>query len=281
MAKPNVHTASRDELVEAGIRAELADEILKLRRKGKIDLEALDEVQGVGPATLEQLRKVLDFRDQPKNEDDRSERGGKDATGKATEAGKRTVDRAAETTARVTNQLAEVGKHTVNQAVETGKNAADQMVEIGARSADQVAETGKRTVDQASEVTRELADRAGTMVQQGLQLIQGRAGAARELPREVARRSTERTAEIGRTLLSLAHEQTRQNLHTLNAIAAAIDWNKAVQAVDWERVIQLQGELLQGSLDRSAQLTQRYLEVSQALMTATTSAARQQTRKAA
>src|SRR4029079_13193015 len=77
MAKPNVHTASRDELVEAGVRAELADEILKLRRKGKIDLEALDAVPGVGPATLEQLRKSLNFRDQPK-EDDRGERAGED-----------------------------------------------------------------------------------------------------------------------------------------------------------------------------------------------------------
>ena len=36
MAKTNVNTASRDELVEAGVRADLADEILKLRRKGKI-----------------------------------------------------------------------------------------------------------------------------------------------------------------------------------------------------------------------------------------------------
>ena len=55
------------------------------------------------------------------------------------------------------------------------------------------------------------------MVQQGLQVVQGTAGAARELPREVARRSTEGTAEIGRTLLSLAHEQTRQNLDILGA----------------------------------------------------------------
>src|SRR5215208_6421558 len=64
MAKPNVHTASRDELVEAGVRAELADEILKRRRKGAIRLEALEEVPGVGPATLEQLRQALDFREQ-------------------------------------------------------------------------------------------------------------------------------------------------------------------------------------------------------------------------
>ena len=49
MAKPNVHTASRDELVEAGVRAELADEILKRRRKGAIRLEALEEVPGSAP----------------------------------------------------------------------------------------------------------------------------------------------------------------------------------------------------------------------------------------
>ena len=89
MAKPNVHTASRDELVEAGVRAELADEILKRRRKGAIHLEALEEVPGVGPATLEQLRQALDFREQPKKGDDRGERNGKDATDKATEVGKR------------------------------------------------------------------------------------------------------------------------------------------------------------------------------------------------
>ena len=68
MAKPNVNTATREELVDvAGLRPDLADEILKLRRKGKVGLEALDEVSGVGPATLEQLRKALDFSDPPKN----------------------------------------------------------------------------------------------------------------------------------------------------------------------------------------------------------------------
>src|SRR3954470_21508804 len=64
MAKPNVDTASRDELVEAGVRAELVDEILKRRRKGAVRLEELDEVPGVGPATLEHLRQALDFREQ-------------------------------------------------------------------------------------------------------------------------------------------------------------------------------------------------------------------------
>ena len=281
MAKPNVHTASRDELVEAGVRAELADEILKRRRKGAIRLEALEEVPGVGPATLEQLRQALDFREQPKKGDDRGERNGKAATDKATEVGKRTVDQATETSARAADQVAEVGKRTADQAAEAGKRTADQVTEVSARTVDQATEVGKRAADQAAEVTRELTERTGDMVQQGLQVIQGTAGTVRELPREVARRSTEGTAEIGRTLLSLAHEQTRQNLDILTALTAAVDWDKAVKAVDWDRVVQLQGELLRGSLDRSAQLTQRYLEVTQAVVTAIASAAQQQARKAA
>ena len=270
MAKPNVHTASRDELVEAGVRAELADEILKRRRKGKIDLEALDEVPGVGPATLEQLRKSLDFREQPRNGDDRGEPNGKDAADKAADAGKRAVDQAAEVSARTADQVAEAGKRT-----------ADQAAEVGRRTTVRVAQVGERAVEQTAEVTRELTDRTGDMIQQGLRVVQGTADAARELPRAVARQSAEGTAEIGRTLLSLVHEQTRQNLDTMQALATAVDWNRAVKAVDWERVFEIQGEFVRASLERSAQLTQRYLEVTQAVMAASASAARQQARKAA
>ena len=259
MAKPNVHTASRGELVEAGVRAELADEILKLRRKGKIALVALDEVPGVGPATLEQLRKSLDFSDQPKNGDDRGEPNVKGATDEAAEVGKRTVDQAAEVSARTADQVAEAGKHT----------------------ADQAAEVGKRVVEQTAEVTRELADRTGDMVQQSLQVVQGTADAVRELPRKVARQSAEGTAEIGRTLLSLTHEQTRQNLDMMWALTAAVDWNKAVKAVVWNQVIQIQGEFLRASLERSGQLTQRYLEVTRTVMATSASAARRQASKAA
>ena len=65
MAKLNVNMATREELVEAaGLRPDLADAILKFRGKhgGKItDVNALEELSGVGPATIEQLRKALDF----------------------------------------------------------------------------------------------------------------------------------------------------------------------------------------------------------------------------
>ena len=59
------------------------------------------------------------------------------------------------------------------------------------------------------------------------------------------------------------------------------EWDKVVEAVDWDRVFQIQSEFARGSLERSAQLTQRYLEVTQAVMTATASATRQKARKAA
>jgi len=124
---------------------------------------------------------------------------------------------------------------------------------------------------------RELTDRTGNLIQQGLPVVQG----TTEATGAVALQSAEGTVEIGRTLLSLVHEQTRQNLDTMRALTAAVDWNKAAKAVDWERVFQIQGEFLHASLERSAQLTQRYLEVTQTVMTATASATRQQARKAA
>src|SRR5690242_19014070 len=62
MIKPNVNTASRDELLGAGVRNEIVDEIIKRRRrKGGISLEMLAEMPGVGPATLERLGSRLDF----------------------------------------------------------------------------------------------------------------------------------------------------------------------------------------------------------------------------
>ena len=82
-------------------------------------------------------------------------------------------------------------------------------------------------------------------------------------------------------LLSLVHDQTRQNWDLLQALTTAVAWDKVVEAVDWNRVFQIQSEFARGSLERSAQLTQRYLEVTQTVMTATASATRQQVRKAA
>ena len=223
MPKANVNTASREQLVEAGVRAELADEIIKLRRKGRIaGIEALGDLSGVGPATLDQLKKALDFSDPGENGDDRGqerERGG--------------------------------------------------------------AEPGRRAAGQVAEVTREATDRAEDVACRGLQVVERTAGAAAEMEREVARRSIEGTTELGRVLVDLVQEQTRHNLETWKALGETVDWGLRPQAVDWGRVFQLQSEYLRVSLDRAAQFTQRYLEASQAVLTAAADTAQRQAKKAA
>ena len=224
MAKPNVHTASRDELVEAGVRAEMADEILKRRRKGAIHLEALEEVSGVGPATLEQLRQALDFREQQPG----SGNGGAKEQQRA-QAPTRTA-------AAATSSTAQLGVKVARDTTTAGAETAAKATAEAARSGLQVV---RRTADAAGEATR---------------------------------RSAEGTAELGQVLAELVQEQTRRNLETWTALAGA---------VDWERVFRIQSEFLRTSLERTAELTRRSLEITQAVMTAAASASSHQARKAA
>ena len=122
MAKANVNTASRDELIEVGVRAEIADEIVKLRRKGKVALEALDELPGVGPATLEQLRKVLDFNEL-------AQETARESTEVAVEAGRsglRLAGRAAEAAGEVQRELTH---RTADSTAEFGRELTDLLQE--------------------------------------------------------------------------------------------------------------------------------------------------------
>src|SRR4051812_15204098 len=97
MPKLNVNDATRDQLVEtAGLRPAVADALLEFRDKhgGKIeDPDALGELPGVGPATLDQLREVLDFRD--KGERDKGEKAGNGAGREVRETAERTTEAAA------------------------------------------------------------------------------------------------------------------------------------------------------------------------------------------
>ena len=97
----------------------------------------------------------------------------------------------------------------------------------------------------------------------------------------MAHRSVEGTAELGRVLLDLTVAQTRHYLETLNALTGAVDWDQVARAVDWDRVFQLQSAYLRVSLERAAEITRRYLEVSQAVMIASAEAVQDQARKAA
>src|SRR4051794_21517091 len=100
MAKVNVNSATREDLVDVGgLWPEIADAVLEYRRKHHriTDVGALEELPGVGPATVEQLRKALDFGDKGGDGGDRTEAGRKDA------------DRSAEKAAEATRHAAEGG----------------------------------------------------------------------------------------------------------------------------------------------------------------------------
>jgi hypothetical protein len=118
--------------------------------------------------------------------------------------------------------------------------------------------------------------------------IRGTAEAARgaaevssEMQREAMHRSAEGAAELGRALVDLVQEQTRHNLEIWTALAGAVDWERVTTAVDWERFYRIQHEHLRASLERSAELARRYLEVGQAVLTTAVDATRDQARRAA
>jgi hypothetical protein len=247
VAKPNVHTASRDELAEAGVRAELVDEILKRRRrKGSLTLESLGEVQGVGPATLEQLGKTLDFKAPPSEEakaDDKpqpsraerpasSERRGDDqGAQRAPEPAARELTETAEATLRAgTDQAADLVAATVQAGAEATGRAAD--------TARDAVETGVRAAEQGARA--------------GLQVVQRTTAAAEEAQRRVVERSAEDASAFGRSFLELLQEQGRENMAAMAALA---------RARGLDEVIRLQGEYLRGSMERMTELNRRWLEL--------------------
>ena len=91
----------------------------------------------------------------------------------------------------------------------------------------------------------------------------------------MARRSAEGTAELGRALVDLADAADPPEPRDAEGPHRAVDWDQVAKAVDWDRVFQIQSEYLRVSLERAAQLTQRYLEVSQAVVTGGVVAQRQ------
>src|SRR3954454_21913702 len=113
MAKVNVNSATRDDLVNvAGLRPDTADAVLGFRRKhGRItDVQSLEELPGVGPATVEQLREALDFGDKGGDGSDRVKAG----------------ERAAEAGVRAASAVAREGTDIVRRvfgAAETEREA--------------------------------------------------------------------------------------------------------------------------------------------------------------
>jgi hypothetical protein len=158
MAKANIHTASRDELVEAGVRAELADEILKLRRKGEIEgAEALEELPGVGPATVEQLRKALDFKapERSGNGDHRKapERA---ENGEHREVERRPeIERAADSARAAANAGTTAARSVLRVAHQSGQAAGEAQRDLAERSSEGLTEFNRVLADHVREHARQ------------------------------------------------------------------------------------------------------------------------------
>ena len=166
--------------------------------------------------------------------------------------------------------MAQIANTGAEKAANTAKNATDD-----------VAERSKRIVNPAAAVTREMTDRAEDVARGGLHVVQRTVDAVGEVERTVVERSAEGTAELGQALLNLVQTQTRHNLETWTALTEAVDWDRVAKAVDWDRVLQIQSEYLRLSFERATQLTQRYVEVVQAVTNSAAGAAKRQARKAA
>ena len=90
--------------------------------------------------------------------------------------------------------------------------------------------------------------------------------------RKPSRRAGAGMAELNRALLDLLHQQTRDNVQLVQALAQPANWGQAAQ---------LQSEFLRASFQRTAQFTQRYVEVGQAVLTSALSTAQRQAGKSA
>jgi hypothetical protein len=166
MPKLNVNDATREQLVETtGLRPAVADALLEFRTKhgGKITSpEALGELPGVGPATVDQLRDVLDFRDN--GERDTGERSG-NGSDKAGREGEREVRQTAETVrggVRVAREATETGARATTATARSGLQLVERTAgafgevqrETAQRSAEATAELGRLFVELLSEQTR-------------------------------------------------------------------------------------------------------------------------------
>ena len=169
MPKLNVNDATREQLVEtAGLRPAVADALLEYRARhgGKIaSPEALGELPGVGPATLDQLRDVLDFRDKGEKGGNGSDKGGRDGEREVRQATERTADAAASAArggARVAREATEAGARVTTEAARGGLRLVEQTAgafgevqrETARRSAEATAELGRLFVELLSEQTR-------------------------------------------------------------------------------------------------------------------------------
>ena len=125
-------------------------------------------------------------------------------------------------------------------------------------ASDNVAEFAKQTTVKTAEVMREAAGQAENTIRDGLQTVRQAVDVATEVERKTVRHAGTGMAEISQALMEAFNEQTQDNAQLFQALTKPANWGQATK---------LQREFLQASVMRTAQLAQRYVEVTQAVMT--------------
>jgi competence protein ComEA len=156
MAKVNVNVVSHEELVDvAGLRPELAEAIIKFRdERGKItEADELDQVQGVGPATLEQLRKALTFGE---TAEEKAERERAKAAQEAERTARVTVERTTEAAVSTLRNAAKTGRDATKAGAEAASSATRSGLQLVEQTAGAMGEMQRETARQSAEGTAEL-----------------------------------------------------------------------------------------------------------------------------
>jgi hypothetical protein len=270
VTKIDLHEATREQLVEAaGLRPLVADAVLKARDErggGIADIgalkDALGEVKGIGPATLDQLGDVLKV----------GRRAAKPADGKpaeaappAAQAGEREAGRATGEAAEAAASVAKVARRTTEETaaapvVEAGAEVAAAGTKVARRMAEETAapvveagvEEGSRAVERtAGRAADKTAEVALTVVRGGVRAAERATGGLVEAERAVVARSGEAVGELGRLVAELVNEQVRANVEALQVLG---------RARTWPEVLEAHAGFFRGNLERMTDGAGRYLE---------------------
>ncbi len=125
-------------------------------------------------------------------------------------------------------------------------------------ASDNVAELGKQTTVKTAEVMHRAASQAENRLRDNVQAVRQAVDVANEVERKTVRHVGAGLSEISQALMEAFTAQARDNTQLLQALTKPTNWSQAAK---------LQGEFFQASLQRTTQLTQRYVEVSRTFMT--------------
>lgn len=200
--KVDLNKAGRDELVAVpGIGAAAADAVVKYREeRGRFNsVDELDDVPGIGPATLEQARAHLSVPGKGGDNAETAKKGG-DNTEAMKRAGEETVA-------------------TVRHAGERGAEAAKEVVERGAETAAQIGKTNIEALERASEQTLDGLRSATETASKGYQELASMGKDNIEAMAASTRAVFEGVQQLNREWLGFVQEQLRDGAEASRALS--------------------------------------------------------------